>query len=123
MRTWRSSDASAHNDAATSLVDDKDDQHLDTQDGRVQVLLRAELGQLVVQMFLGLLHGMPRMRVDDNRDNKNHFNNGNNNAYTSRNYCHDVNNVYTSRKYCHDVIGAAVQALVRGQRQTLGKEV
>jgi len=83
--TWHFSDPGAANHAATSGDDDKDYQHLDIQVRRMQVVLCAEPRQLVIQMFLGLLHGMRGMCINDTVD-KHRLNIGNINVYYSHNY-------------------------------------
>jgi len=59
MRTWHFSDTGANYNNDTSSDDHHDgddDQHVDIPAWRVQVLLCAEFGQLVIQMYVGLLH-------------------------------------------------------------------
>lgn len=105
-------DNAATSNAATSNGDkddqhgDKDDQHIDTRFGRVQVLLRTELGQLVVQMFMGLLYGVPTMCRNHNCNHHDH--NG---------FCNNPISAYNSS------ISAGLQVLVRRQRSPLDKEV
>jgi len=83
--TWHFPDPGAANDATTSGDDDKDYQHLDIQLRRMQVVLCSEPRQLVIQMFLGLLHGMRGMCINDTVD-KHRLNIGNINVYYSHNY-------------------------------------
>lgn len=102
MQTWHPSHVSTDNNAATSSDDDEDNQHLDTQRGRVQVLLRTELGQLDVQMFVGLLHGMRGMCIYDDDDHRRSVNN----ARKHRNISHN---------YFHNFLAPGLQAVVRRQ--------
>jgi len=88
MLSWHFSDTSAgdtcsdtgsdtgsdtSSDTGSDTGHDTDDndasQHIDTPGGRMQVILRAELGQLVVQVFMGLLY-----RVSAMHSNNHHYN-------------------------------------------------
>merc|ERR1711876_102005 len=73
MRTWHFSDGRANDNNAFSSDDNHNgdgDQHDETPVGRMQVFLRAEFRQLVVQMFVGLLYRVLTMcsNYDDFHD-------------------------------------------------------
>jgi len=127
MHTWHFYDG-GFNDNEDNSSDDNhdrdDDQHVEPPVGRVQVFLRTEFGQLVVQMFVGLLYRVLTMfsKYDDHQQHC--FSNG---------YCDDHSNLRDSSrshnsdnngyKHFHDSVAAGLQVLVCRQCKTLDKKV
>jgi len=109
-------DAEDDNDASS---DDDHEQHAET--GRVQALLRAELGQLVVQMHMGLLY---RVLAMYNNDQQQHcFSNGHYDGNLRGNNLLIGNGEHDRSTCFHNSTAAGVQAGVRTQRKAVGEEV
>jgi len=122
VRARHSSDNGASNNHASSRDDDhgasnnhassRDDDHEQHAEPRgVQALLRTELGQLVVQVHVGLLWRLPAMCNNDRRQHC--HNNGSGNLRDNNpvlvNSEHDRNKPTSF----HDAIAAYLQVLVR----------
>ena len=58
-------------DAGPDTDDNDAGQHIDTPGGRMQVILRAELGHMVVQVFMGLLYRVSAMHSNNHHYNSN----------------------------------------------------
>jgi len=108
-----SSDTSSNNSSDTSFDtssgnNDNDDntsrydKHIDTPAERVQVVLRAELRQLVIQMFMVLLQRLFAVHGNSHQYNNGHCNLGD----------YHLN-------YFHDSIASALQAVVCEQFKAL----
>lgn len=107
--------------------DDNDNQHVNTQFGSVQVVLRAELGQLVVQMLVGLLCGMPTM-CNNFGDNQQHFHthgylDGHVDLRDNSGSHSYHNDVWNKPTHFHHSTAAGLQVLVCRQCKALGEEV
>jgi len=113
MRTWHFSDGRANDNNAFSSDDNHNgdgDQHDETPVGRMQVFLRAEFRQLVVQMFVGLLYRV--LTMCSNYAEQHCLSDG---------YYDGYGNLSDSN--FHEIIAAGLQVLVCRQCKTLDEKV
>jgi len=110
VRAWHISDTGPCNDDGTSNDDDATSNDNDHEQyvwtGGVQALLRTELGQLVIQVHLGLLWRVSRMCNDNHRQH--YFGD----RHDDHSNLHGYNNQHNRPTYFHDAAATGLQALV-----------
>lgn len=136
MHTWHFCNGGDNDDDNTS-----DDNHYGDNNGRVQVFLRTEFGQLVIQMFMGLLYRVLTMRskhynyqqpgeYDSYSQLHNYDDNQQHGEYDGHSNLSDIsishssdNNGNKRPTRFHDSVAAGLQVLVFRQCKTLDEEV
>jgi len=124
MHTWLFCDGGVNDNNDTSSDDDHysdNDQHAPVE--RVQVFLRKEFRQLVVQMFVGLLYRVLTMPGSNYDDHKQHGYEGHSSLRDSSISHVDDNNGCKGPTHFHDSVAAGLQVLVCRQSKTLDEEV
>jgi len=113
MHTWLFCDGRVNDNNDTSSDDNHygdNDQHAPV--GRVQVFLRAEFRQLVIQMFVGLLYRVLTMRSNYDDHKQHGYCDGHNNLRDSSISHSNGDNGHKGPTHFHDSAAAGLQVLV-----------